>query len=181
MELKKTSAYSWNYSSSTNIVCTVTHIRNCNEFPSEFINSFFPLEIEEAFSDVTYSYRAENADSYGFEAFLEFTIKDEEQFERYVSSICPTEKWENFRYDEDYDEYCIADTLKLTPQGTKIGELVLQDTYIDYAQIGKILVSYSEQRIVYIAIGVYDGGGAATSYLCRYFERFNIDPLEYNS
>ena len=168
------------YYESTDVADYGNYIGNNDaSFPETFIDSFFPEEIKDSFSEITYSYRAEDADAYGFEAYLEFTIKDTEEFEQHILSICGTSEWQQFRYDEAYVEYSIADTIKITPCGTVIGEIALTDNYIEYAKIGKILCSPSEQKMIYVAIGVYDGGGVTTSYLCKYFERFDIDPVKY--
>ena len=50
---------------------------------------------------------------------------------------------------------------------------------IESAGIKKILYCAETQTIIYVAIGVYDGGGVETDYLCVFFERFDIDPVEY--
>ena len=51
--------------------------------------------------------------------------------------------------------------------------------YISYAKIAKILVNSDENRVIYIALVLHDGGGTDTSFLRSYFERFDIDPKEY--
>jgi len=91
----------------------------------------------------------------------------------YVDSITEEGNWKSFQYDADYMEYCVDDYLEITPR---------DDPYrisIEYAQIGKVLYSLSEQRIVYVAIGVYYGGGTYTSELHTFFDRFDIDPVAY--
>lgn len=145
-----------------------------NSFPQDFINSFFPEKIRDSFSDVIYSYRAEDFDAYGFEAYLEFTINDAAEFDRYITSIAAEEDWRVFQFDDNYMEYIISDEITLHPRSQ-------DETYnhIEEAEIGKILYSEAEQRIIYIALGVYDGGGVTTEFLSVFFERFDIDPLLY--
>lgn len=149
-----------------------------DRFTTQYIQSFFPAEIEESFSDVKYSYKAESTDIYGFEAYLEFTIKDETEFQEYISNITSAENWKDFAYAPGYLEYCIEDVFVL--------DLDLVDDpssifyrQISFAKIRKILYSPEEQRIIYVAIGVYDGGGIGTNYLNVFFDRFQIDPVEY--
>ena len=143
-----------------------------NDSVEAFITSFFPEKIEDDFANVKYSYRAQKGDAYAYEAYLEFQIEDEEEFESYILMKTGGKAVE-FSYDSDFKEYVISDILDLqTEEGEK--------TYnIGGAKIGKILYSEKDHRIIYVAIGVYDGGLAKTSFLCEYFNRFNIDPLKY--
>lgn len=152
---------------------------NDNNFPSEFIGSFFPEKIGENFTDIVYSYRAENADTYGFEAYLEFTINDLEALQHHISKIAPLEEWQEFRFDSSYYEYVISDVLAIDlwePGGEHRGLPVYS---ISQCKIGRILFAPDENRVIYVAMGVFDGGGADTAYLCSFFDRFDIDPMEY--
>lgn len=152
---------------------------NNNEVPAEFIASFFPEEIIPDFSDVTYSYRAENGDTYGYEAYLEFTVTDPEAFQNYVSQIAPPDNWQEFRFDSGYMEYVVSDVFEIHSVKSESTGSGLPVCAIQAAQIGKVLYSAEQSRIIYVALGVYDGGGVNTSFLCRFFERFHIDPTEY--
>lgn len=148
---------------------------NDNIFPARYINSFFPDNICEDMQEVVYSYKAENADSYGFEAYLEFKVVDSKVFYNYIDAIAPIEEWKPFEFDGNYMEYTFDNELVIT-EHPEFGE-----DAIEYAQIGKVLYCANEQRLIYVAICVYDGGGASTSYLCTFFERFMIDPSKYAS
>lgn len=150
---------------------------NDNKFPREFISSFFPESIDESFSNVRYSYRAQKNDAYAFETYLEFQIEDADVFQAYISQNIGRNVTD-FRYDETYKEYIIADEFRLS--SPEEDEELTAPYHIRYAKVGKILYSQTEQRIIYIAMGVYDGGIAKTDFLCEYFNRFNIDPLEYD-
>lgn len=111
---------------------------------------------------------------FAFEAFLEFSIRDTELFVDYVESITEESNWKPFRFDSNYMEFSIDDALRIS-----FGEEQPIKTYIEEARIGKVLYSQSEQRIIFVAIGVYDGGGTKTEELNAFFDRFNIDPAVY--
>lgn len=144
-----------------------------NRRAEELFAALFPAEIHESFRDVTYSYKATNVDAWDFEIYLEFVIEDESAFREYVNSIAPWDAFTPFDYDENYAEYIYADYYDTdeTASGDTIG--------INCAEIAKVLVNTAEQRIITVALGVHDGGGASTDYFTRYFDRFAIDPMEY--
>lgn len=144
-----------------------------NKSVKEFVTSFFPEEIDKGFIDVEYSYRARKGDSYAFEAYLEFRIEDTSAFKTYIADKTGGNAVD-FEYDSDFKEYIISDNFELVDSDDGSAS-----TSIGYARIGKILYSEKEQRIIYVALGVYDGGFADVDYLCVYFNRFGIDPFEY--
>ncbi len=150
-----------------------------NKTVEKFINSFFPEEIEQSFENVNYVYRAKKFDAYAFEAWLEFNIQDENAFQTYVDTITNGEQLQAFAYDNTYSEYVIADSFELHPNA-KTDEDPSDGYSIQYAMIGKILINDEKNEIIYIALGVYDGGGVHTDYLREYFTRFNIDPRQYD-
>ena len=84
-----------------------------DRFTSQYIQSFFPAEIEDYFCNVQYSYKAENTDTYGFEAFLEFSIEDEAKFQQYIAEITCVENWQDCTYASGYKEYCIENVFDL--------------------------------------------------------------------
>ena len=142
---------------------------NCdNDPPKEFIASFFPGEIKESFSDVTYHYKAKNFDTYAYEAYLEFVIEDAEAFAAYLADHANTAT--TFAYDESYMACEIARTLDLSRPAKANGAYA-----IDNAKVGYILYNTEEQRIIYFALGVFDGGGTDTSELNYFFDRFDIE------
>ncbi len=137
-----------------------------NETPKEYIFSFFPETISDSFSDVTYHYKAKKFDTYAYEAYLEFVIEDEAVFSEfikpYVDDSAPSV------YDESFMEKSIFHHLCLD-HNTET------ETYIEDAEIGKILYSEDEQRIVFFALGLHDGGGTRVSELSYFVDRFGID------
>lgn len=141
-----------------------------NDFAETFTASFFPEKIEDNFEDVKYSYRAQKGDTYAFEAYLEFQIEDEASFQSYVFEKIGDGAID-FQYDLDFKEYVISDEFQLA------GE---ESHGIRSAKIGKILYSEKDHRVIYVAIGVYDGGLVKTDFLCEYFNRFEIDPTNYH-
>ena len=147
-----------------------------NERPSAFIKSFFPKEVSNAFVDVAYSYRAQKLDTYGYEAYLEFRVDDPQVFSKLIESVAESEEWNEFAYDADYMEYCIDDTLHLH-KADRCKEAGYY--YIEYANIGKVLYSAQTQTMIFVAIGVYDGGGTDTRFLSTFFDRFHIEPAQY--
>lgn len=144
--------------------------------PVALINDFFPGGISENFSEIQYRVYAENVDAYGFEAYLEFTIEDRTEFEAYIRNVIGDNPTHPFRYDNRFQEYKIADIFSL--DDTEITDEGKQH-YIGWADIRKILYSEEEQRIIYVALGMYDGGGDSVEELSVFFPRFRIDPIDY--
>lgn len=145
-----------------------------NAPPREFINSFFPETVSNSFTDVQYHYKAKRFDTYAYEAYLEFVIPDSESFNLFLEEyICP-DQCKPFMFDTSFTEYSISNVLWLDDSNNN------SDGYpISYAEIGKVLFSIDEQRIIFVALGVYDGGGTDTSELNWFFSRFNIDCQVY--
>lgn len=171
------------YYSTTDIADYGKYIGNYdNESPQIFITSFFPEEISTAFSDIHYSYKAEKSDSYAFEAYLEFTIQDNDIFEQHIAAAVGRNETKAFCYDPSFTEYTVSECLWFVGNEMRYDynlDSESQDYHIEEAHIGKILYSVAEQRVIYIAIGVYDGGATTTNYLSTFFNRFQIDPMEY--
>lgn len=148
-----------------------------NDIPREFINSFFPEQIEACFSDITYSYRAQKNDTYAYEAYVEFVIEDTDLYESFIKQ--KTAGWDSkpFFYDSSFMEYTVSDIFEPTNLNGNLN--MNTPVSIRYAKIGKILCSKEEQRIIFVALSVYDGGIAKTDFLTVYFNRFGIDPANY--
>ena len=147
-----------------------TIIGNCdNGAPKEFITSFFPTNISETFSDIHYHYKAKKFDTYAYEAYLEFVIEDPVAFEAYLRDNLNTTQALPFSYDESYMIWDFSRTMELIRPAKENGAYA-----IEYAKIGCILYNTEEQRIIYFALGVYDGGGTDTSELNYFFNRFDI-------
>ena len=150
-----------------------------NNRPAEFINSFFPSQISDNFSSVEYHYKAKKFDTYAYEAYLAFCIEDDELFAEYVKKLSSLHGDSIvFSYDNTYAEYPISNVYSIASNKDITGT----NTYrIVGAQLGKILVSRADQRIIYIALGLHDGGGTRTDELCYFFNKFSIDPVAYAS
>lgn len=145
-----------------------------NDRPSEFIHSFFPAEIGDNFSDISYLYKAKKGDTYAYECYLEFVIKDPDAYFAFVEEHIARSESTPFLYDIAFCEQSVSNVLYLQPSETK------KDPYaIGAAELGKILYSDQQQRIIYVALGMYDGGGATTAELGFFFSRFHIDPWKY--
>lgn len=145
-----------------------------NDIPKSFINSFFPATISKSFDAVQYHYKAKKFDTYAYEAYLEFVIPDYAIFEQFLDEYVCLEECKPFAFDQNYTEYSISNVLRLDALQPEAGKYA-----ISYAEIGKILFSIDEQRIIFIALGVYDGGGTYTSELNHFFSRFSIDCAQY--
>lgn len=146
-----------------------------DSFTQAYIDSFFPEQISTSFTSVKYSYKAKEFDTYAFEAYLEFTIEDVTEFNNFIQSIASADEWKPFPFDEGFMEYNIENVLDISVRDPE--EFPYHP--IECAKIRKILCSTETQTVIYVAIGVYDGGGVGTDYLCVFFERFGIDPVEY--
>lgn len=163
--------------------------RGCydNETVKELVTAFFPEKIEDYFKNVQYSFIGMTPDQYAFEAYLEFQIPDQVKFLEYVEKIAPPEAFTTFPFDPDFSEYTISDSLDLgrcivdDVQNSSSSLPELLPYTIDYARIQKILVSTDDNRIIYVAIGLTDGGGASTSDLSTFFSRFDIAPKDYEA
>jgi hypothetical protein len=145
-----------------------------NDTPSDFINSFFPASISNSFTDIKYHYKAKKFDTYAYEAYLEFVIDDPDSFARFLEEYVCEEQCNPFLYDQAFLEYSISNVLRIGESKNASGGYS-----ISYADIGKILFSVDEQRIIFIALGVYDGGGTDTSELNHFFSQFDIDCNQY--
>lgn len=154
------------------------------EYMTEYINRFFPEQILDDYQDVKYVFRRSNIDEYSFEAYLEFTFDSADAFNAHVLDATEGMLPGTFAFDEDFQEYVVYDT----DDGFVYDHLMLEHEHYDdgevsysirYAKIAKLLVNADEQRVIYIALALHDGGGTSTSFLRSYFDRFDIDPKEY--
>ncbi len=141
-----------------------------------FTSTFLPEEIPGDAANVVYSYRAEDLDAYGYEVYLEFTLEDPVEFEAHMTAAAPEGAWHTFSQDSRFLEYSIAQELSLRTLDTREGKSYAHP-YIESASIGKVLCNPEDQCFIYVALEVFDGGGVNTEFLCRYFERFDIDPV----
>lgn len=152
----------------------------------EMVMSFFPSEISESFEDVKYTYKAESAIASGFEAYLEFTIEDPNEYVEFVNEYTEGIKGTNFPYDDAYTEYIIEDYFVLVYSDDEVVDGMIVDSEgrtddfsIRFADVRKIICCPDDQRIIFVAIGVFESGGTDAEFLCTYFNRFDINPREY--
>ena len=160
-----------------------------NERPRAFVFSFFPAKIEEYFSDVSYHYKAKKGDTYAYEMYLEFVIEDTQIYNAFLADVIGDNTTEQFYFDEDYQVHYVSNYLSLSfaltiSRNNKSEPPVVKEDkskppVIDNAKIGAVLFSDAEQRIIFWALGAYDGGGTSTDELNYFFNRFGINPWVY--
>lgn len=160
-----------------------------NERPTEFIRSFFPKAIEEYFSDVSYHYKAKKGDTYAYEMYMEFEIKDTQTYNKFIADVIGDNAVIPFVFDEEYQVHYVSNYLYLSPASAishndkskqpVVKEDMSKQPVIENAKIGAVLFSDTEQRIIFFALGVYDGGGTSTDELNYFFERFGVNPWVY--
>jgi hypothetical protein len=148
-----------------------------NQFASKYISAFFPEIIESSFTDVTYSYRAQNLGNYAFEAYLEFVIEDEKAFHEFISAKTSGLECKEFSYDPNFVEYTLDDSLEISVRDGENNQN--RRIWISEARIGKILCNAEEHRVIFVAMAMRDAWDAYSDYFCCYFDRFNIDPVKY--
>ncbi len=148
-----------------------------NETPKAFVQSFFPTEIKNSFSSVEYHYKAKKGDTYAYEVYLEFVLEDKEEYQLFVSSVVDKTKSNIFVYDQSFFEYTISHEYEICKVSwdDKYGD----DFFLETAEVGKILYSDEEQRLIFVAIGMFDGGGAHADEFDRFLNRFDISPKEF--
>ena len=146
-----------------------------NDSPKEFLFSFFPEEISEDFSDVSYHYIAQKGDTYACETWLEFDIRDKEKFNEFLNAYVDPEQVTTFSYDPALSDYTISNSFILTsPEDDEP-----DDIHIEYARIGKILYNEETQHIICYGLLMFDGGSSSTKNFGSFFTRFRIDPIQY--
>ena len=130
------------------------------------ILAYFPDEIQDNFEIIKYSYKAIKGDSISCEAYLEFSIDDEEEFDSYVSQMTNETDTTVFEYDSSFREYVKQDYLLFS----------FADKHnIESADIRKVLYSDETNTMIFVYIVVYDGGYTRSDSYNEYFSRFGID------
>lgn len=154
-----------------------------NDVPREFINSFFPAEIDSSFTNVVYHYKAKKFDTYAYEVWLEFDIEDPDAFSAFIASAVNTADCVPFAYDGTYMEYPVSNLLCISTvsPNPKFTYSWSEGYPIEFAELGKVLYCEETQHIIFWALGMYDGGGTDTCELNHFFDHFEIDPAEYAS
>lgn len=150
---------------------------NNNEEIKRRMESYFPVSIEENFQNVKYVYHAESFDDTAVEAYLEFTIEDEEEFDEYVKRLLQGRETTTFRYDESFQEYVLWDFLFASEDYDKNTQEVYWDILAGCVQ--KVLINEKENRLIYVLIFVGNGDVSSSKGFWCYFDRFDINPEEY--
>ena len=149
-----------------------------SEEAEQFVFSFFPKEIDDSFSEVTYSYSAEERTA--FAVYLEFVIEDKNAYDAFVLEYTSGIEGKQFAYDNTYEDYTIQEQVSFGGlDSNEDGIYQKSEVYYSISNFKKILCSPSEQRIIFVAIRA----SATPANLedldfGRYFERFGIDPLK---
>ena len=151
---------------------------NNNHIVKTIISSFFPEEIPNFSENVNYSYRADNINSYGFEAYLELMMPDSDIFYDYVEDIGSKNRWMNFSFDPSYRVLILDNQLDIDEDSLASPESNFYHP-IERAKIRIILINPETQTVIFWALGVYDGGAIGTNFLNSFFDRFDIDPVIY--
>ena len=100
-------------------------------------------------------------------------IQDADQYTSFLSSVIGNNTAKPFYFDSYYQAYYISDYFSLIePSGD-------YPPYISHAEVGLVLFADEEQRIIFVALGMYDGGGANVEELNYFFDRFDIYPQSY--
>lgn len=146
-----------------------------NDYPAKFMFSFFPEEITEDFSNVSYRYTAQKGDTYACEIWLEFDIQDEAKFAEFIDTSVDPEQVTTFSYDPSLSDYTVSNNFILTSPEDDPPDAI----HIEYAEIGKILYSEESQHVICYALLMFDGGYSSTKEFGRFFTRFKIDPIQY--
>jgi hypothetical protein len=146
-----------------------------NDRPAEFMFSFFPEEISEDFSNVSYHYKAQKGDTYACEIWLEFDIQDKTKFAEFIDASVDPEQVTTFSYDPSLSDYTVSNNFILTSPEDDAPDAI----HIEYAEIGKILYNEESQHVICYALLMCDGGYSSTREFGRFFTRFKIDPIQY--
>ena len=133
------------------------------------ILAYFPDEIQDNFEIIKYSYKAIKGDSISCEAYLEFSIDDEEEFDSYVSQMTNETDTTVFEYDSSFREYVKQDYMDFGSEKHNI----------ECADIRKVLYSDETNTMIFVYIFVYDGGYTRANSYNEYFSRFGIDRFEH--
>ena len=153
-----------------------------NERPQALIDSFFPEEIGTDFVNPTWYYKAKRLDSIACEAWLEFTLPDDDAFDAHYAGLTVHGQPQPCPFDARYEMWVIAgdmDTWTHADYNASAPETDYRN--IESATVALILCCREEQRFVYYAMQVYDGGGTRTTDLDYIFTRFNISPLAFEA
>lgn len=147
-----------------------------NERPQAFIDSFFPAEIGDDFSDPVWHYKAIRFDTIACEACLEFTLPDEAAFAAHYAGLAQHGEPQPFPFDGRYEAWVIDNRLD-TWTGAERGRPDPEAPDIrrmEAASVGLILCDRETQHFIYFALVVHDGGATNETDLNFFLNRFGV-------
>ena len=139
--------------------------------------ALFPQRIEPYFEEVEYYYRAKDLFPW-YEILLEFTIRSQEDFEAYLSTLPAMDEFHPSPYLPSYLEYTRGtnyvdfDPINAEDRANGAGTEYFR---IDCARIQKIMVNMETHHVVIACLWISDDGGTKTTEV-YYFQHFQIDP-----
>lgn len=157
-----------------------TDINDYGKFPTlieehrieKYTDIILPEKIEEFFFEPSY-YFGYCKDPFMCEAYLEFKIEDEMQYENYITELTQGKSTQKFFYDEAFEECVITDVLILQHVGEANGPIISK------SEVQKILFSNESNTIIFISLVVLYQDMPFPIKDFYYFEKFNIDVEKY--
>ena len=151
------------------LISHTTDVNNYGIYDDEYMKiDHFPEQITDNMIPVHYSYYYDYTWDYCYELYLEVKITDGEY--ESIKSKYESELKDCF-YASNYSEYVISDYTN---------NYIREDgsCYMNSPHIRKIIFNDSDQTIIFVSICGIDPFYYENSY---YFERFNLDPIEYSN
>ena len=143
----------------------------------EDFDALFPPQIEAYFEEVKYYYRVDWNDPI-YEIVLEFTIRSQEDFEAYLSTLPSMDEFRPSPYLPAYLEYTRGknyvdfDPVDAEDRANGAGTEYFR---INCAKIQKIMVNMETHHVIIACFYDEDDGGTGTTDV-YYFQHFQIDP-----
>jgi hypothetical protein len=104
------------------------------------------------------------------EVWLEFKIKDTNQYLTYKKTVLAENETTPFKYDTSFDEWALEDTIYTGGDN---------EEYLELATMLKVLFHDESQTVIYIALLIEGPMIYHSSEEFIYFERFSIDITDY--
>ena len=138
---------------------------------SQYTQNIMPEKIEDFFTVVRYSYRMMHGAAF-HEAYLEVVIEDETTFQSYTHQLLLDKETETFFYNNSFLECVYTDVIS-------IDEIVDGKAYLGASEIQKVLVSDETNTLIFLSFVYPYTTDMVESWYVYYFERFEIDVLNY--
>ena len=148
-----------------------TFSENENHRIEKYTDIILPEKIEEFFFEPSY-YFGYCKDPFMCEVYLEFKIKDETQYENYITELTQGKSTQKFFYDETFKEYVITDLLWLEHG-------IENRTVLSASEVQKILFSDESNTVIFISLIILYPDFVFPVEDFYYFEKFNIDVEKY--